>query len=623
MILRVIIGSGARGLLSYIAGQSKTGNADDRPFFTNMCGQTVRELSKEISCLRKLRPNLKKAIAHVILSHDPKDRFLTETEWKHAISVALKAHGAEDAPFAAYIHKDTNHQHSHLFFLRLTKSNKVISDSHNFRKNETAARLIEKELKLNSPVQQPNPTAPGNRQALENASRRAERQGIPVISAQTLREAIGSATSRTNFSHLLGEKNIETEFQTRGKAQEIYGYRVKIKGTKEWISASTLGKDLSWPKIAHRFKNDELEVPAPVAATMHRKSKMPQMLKPLMASTHGIREVHTHAAHQTEVMDAPRLNKAISNLSVGPASRAMLLIGFALINFSAEIVRRIIALMRRILAVFGFGMRESRQLQKYEHPSGEATCYVPTLSLTAPAVPSAEDNAANELSRIAVALESNSPNELPAVEGAEMERADAVAAMSFPDRLSGVATVAEDDDFGIPDEDFSSGAAAVTAENHKTDLIKTLKVAVEADKIAREALDRAKTKKIPFHIDISDRTGEEVDIVVKALDLAKANFERWKSKNFIKAQFPSITKNNFEYEIANLEKQKTEVTEEHKKATAKTAEHERINRNLPEPVVPMSVLLNAEAASQAVKTARETIQSEALSLIESIKSNPH
>lgn len=116
MILKVVIGSGARGLLSYISGQSKTGSAHQIPFFTNMAGETVRELSREISALRKLRPNLKKAVVHVILSHDPKDRLLTDEEWKYAISVVLKAHGAEDAVFAAYTHHDTQHQHSHLFF---------------------------------------------------------------------------------------------------------------------------------------------------------------------------------------------------------------------------------------------------------------------------------------------------------------------------------------------------------------------------------------------------------------------------------------------------------------------------------------------------------------------------
>lgn len=116
MILKTIIGSSARGLLSYISDPEKTGNNHSQPFFTNMAGQTVRELAKEISVLRKQRPNLKKAIAHVILSHDPKDRTLTDDEWKRAISLALKAHGADDAVFAAYAHQDTHHQHCHLFF---------------------------------------------------------------------------------------------------------------------------------------------------------------------------------------------------------------------------------------------------------------------------------------------------------------------------------------------------------------------------------------------------------------------------------------------------------------------------------------------------------------------------
>jgi len=114
MILKMMLGKGARGLLSYISNIEKTGSS--KPFFSNMAGTSPRELSAEVAALRKLRPNLSKAVGHLVLSADPRDGALSESEWRQAITIALKAHGAEQAAFAAYRHADTDHDHAHVFF---------------------------------------------------------------------------------------------------------------------------------------------------------------------------------------------------------------------------------------------------------------------------------------------------------------------------------------------------------------------------------------------------------------------------------------------------------------------------------------------------------------------------
>lgn len=114
MILKMILGKGARGLLSYISKVEKTGSTS--PFFSNMAGTTPRELAAEVAALRMLRPNLSKAIGHLVLSSDPKDRKLSDDEWRLAVTTALKTHNAEQAAFAAYRHADTDHDHIHIFF---------------------------------------------------------------------------------------------------------------------------------------------------------------------------------------------------------------------------------------------------------------------------------------------------------------------------------------------------------------------------------------------------------------------------------------------------------------------------------------------------------------------------
>lgn len=467
---------------------------------------------------------------------------------------------------------------------------------------------------MNSPVQQQNPTGPGNRQALQNASRRAERQGIPTISAQTLRAAIGSATSRTNFVHLLAEKDIETEFQTRGKAEEIYGYKVKIKGTKEWVSASTLAKDLSWPKIAHRFINDELET--------EPKSKMPPALKSiLLPEQYGTKEIKPHAAHQTEVtLSTEKFNNQVVNLNLGPASTAMLLIAGALAKASLSLVNMVIAFLKRLMAFFGFGMRQSTY-QAHEHPdvSAPALCYEPTL-LSLPAPKSAEDQVADELFRVAEALEKNDSSLLPVVLGAEKEREAVQAAMAEDDDddgLSGVATVAEADNFGFSDSDFASSNASLIEP------MEALKVALKASEMADFFLEKAGRKNVPLHIDTSDAKEKHYSKVKKALAEAREDFSSWKKSNFFDANNPfSSAKAEREAQIQSLEKHEKEAVTEYESAVARTKKYTQMLKNAPAPIVPDAVKAAAQTARKALLVARQAVHNKAVLMIEVLSRDP-
>lgn len=111
MILKIKIGQGFRGLDQYI-----TSKQNAIVLATNMGGQTPRERAREISGLRSARPDLTKAVGHLILSHDPALPDLTPDQWRAAIEVARQDHDLRDAPFAAVFHNDTDHRHTHLFF---------------------------------------------------------------------------------------------------------------------------------------------------------------------------------------------------------------------------------------------------------------------------------------------------------------------------------------------------------------------------------------------------------------------------------------------------------------------------------------------------------------------------
>ena len=111
MILKIKIGTGFRGLDSYVSNKKRA-----IQLATNMGGQTPRQRAREIAGLRSARPDLTKAAGHLILSHSPDLPDLTHDQWRVAIEVAREAHDLRDAAFSAVLHADTDHRHVHLFF---------------------------------------------------------------------------------------------------------------------------------------------------------------------------------------------------------------------------------------------------------------------------------------------------------------------------------------------------------------------------------------------------------------------------------------------------------------------------------------------------------------------------
>ncbi len=230
------------------------------PTFSNFAGTTPRQIAAEFGALRKLKPNLGKAVGHLILSPGPQDRVLSKKEWKKALEIALAEHGASNAPYAAWLHDDTDHQHLHVFFSRILPTGQVISDSHSYQKNRFASRKIEQELQLIPFTDTPNPSAPGDRKVLANATRSSERRGEELTTAAELREAVMTSARQSDLPDRLASTGNECKFVKRGKDDETYGILVRKIGTDQWIKASSLAKDLSWPKIKHRFLDSDRSV---------------------------------------------------------------------------------------------------------------------------------------------------------------------------------------------------------------------------------------------------------------------------------------------------------------------------------------------------------------------------
>lgn len=145
MIEKIIKGTGARGLANYLLAE-KDHNGDVRPRHDliggTLSGRSARELAAEIGALRRMRPNLQKAVGHVSLRVPEGDRVLSDREWA-MIGDQWASDMGMDA-YATVCHGD----HIHILFSRINSNGKVVSDSHDYRRGEAAVRKIEQDFDL-------------------------------------------------------------------------------------------------------------------------------------------------------------------------------------------------------------------------------------------------------------------------------------------------------------------------------------------------------------------------------------------------------------------------------------------------------------------------------------------
>ena len=77
MLAKVTSGSGLRGSLAYDLSLAKNGEPRGQWVAGSLIG-SAREMARQASAFRALRPDCRKAILRVSLSADPQDGFLSE-----------------------------------------------------------------------------------------------------------------------------------------------------------------------------------------------------------------------------------------------------------------------------------------------------------------------------------------------------------------------------------------------------------------------------------------------------------------------------------------------------------------------------------------------------------------
>lgn len=156
MIAKAVKGKGFRGALEYDLGKEQ-----GRVIDSNMAGTTTRELAAEFGEIRKLRPNLGKAVLHVSLSAAPGE-VLSDEQWRAVGAKYLRGMGFNNNQYVMTRHTDTEHEHIHILANRITHSGEVVSDGQDYKRQEIIMREVEREYGLTrvAPSQEAERKAP-------------------------------------------------------------------------------------------------------------------------------------------------------------------------------------------------------------------------------------------------------------------------------------------------------------------------------------------------------------------------------------------------------------------------------------------------------------------------------
>jgi Relaxase/Mobilisation nuclease domain len=146
-----------RSTLEYVLGNDKATLID-----TNMGGRTPRQLAAEFAAARRLRPNLKRACAHVVLSIPHRDADHSKGEYHEHLDdeqyveiahrwlkhMEFRGEDLHDSQYMIARHLDTNHEHIHIIASRIRMDGSVVPDSWDYRRSEVVVRRLEQEFGL-------------------------------------------------------------------------------------------------------------------------------------------------------------------------------------------------------------------------------------------------------------------------------------------------------------------------------------------------------------------------------------------------------------------------------------------------------------------------------------------
>ena len=208
---------------------------------------TNTEMAQSFELQRQLNPKIKKPVEHIALSFKPEDKPRLTDEFMAKIALEyMQMMGITDTQFIIVRHHNTDNPHCHIVYNRINNEGKLISDAHDYRRNEQVTKALKSKYGLTYGTDK----SKTNTRKLRNA----ERAKYEVHNA--VKSALRMAGSWQKFKNELAKRGVHLEFVYMDKEQtKVQGIRFYKDGYS--FKGTQISRDYSFGKLNAKLEGTE------------------------------------------------------------------------------------------------------------------------------------------------------------------------------------------------------------------------------------------------------------------------------------------------------------------------------------------------------------------------------
>ena len=253
MIGKLKKGSSFAGCIRYVTGkdEAKIIASDGVLLGTNA------EMTQSFELQRQLNPRIKKPVGHIALSFKPEDKPRLTDEFMAKIALEyMQMMDINDTQFIIVRHHNTDNPHCHIVYNRINNEGKLISDAHDYRRNEQVTKVLKSKYGLTYGTDK----SKTNTRKLRNA----ERAKYEIHNA--VKGALNNSDSWQKFKSELAKRGIHLEFVYKDKERtKVQGIRFCKDGYS--FKGTQISRDYSFGKLNARLEGTENHVSARAIST--------------------------------------------------------------------------------------------------------------------------------------------------------------------------------------------------------------------------------------------------------------------------------------------------------------------------------------------------------------------
>lgn len=200
--------------------------------------QNANAMIQDFNLQRKMRPELGKAVGHLVLSWSKEDLLkLSDDILVERAKEYMEKVGIRDTQYIIVRHSDRAHPHLHLIYNRVDNNGKTISDKNNFAKNVKACKEIT--IKYGYHLGEGKDLV--NRQALKG------KEKIRYELYDAIKASMKSATTWKQLEAQLARQGITIAYKFRNGTNEVQGISFEKGNIK--MKGSDVDRSLSFARI--------------------------------------------------------------------------------------------------------------------------------------------------------------------------------------------------------------------------------------------------------------------------------------------------------------------------------------------------------------------------------------